>query len=211
MGSRKIEREKFHLTVACSVRFSKAIKRMKVEIKDIVESNLDDIPETCKGCLYWEFPKDSEKARENDLSKATLEPINKKKNWFIQTMKTFGICGKIVYRNNLPVGYAQYAPSTRLPNIASYKSKAVGRIENGTVFLSCLFIADKSLRGKGIGMKLLDNIVSDLKRRGFRAIETLARRGSANNPSGPVELYLKKGFYIKNEANPDFPLVRLDL
>ena len=60
-------------------------------------------------------------------------------------------------------------------------------------------------------MKLLDSIVADLKKQGFKVIETFTRRGSTNNPSGPVELYLKRGFYIKNEANPDFPLVRLDL
>lgn len=183
---------------------------MRVEIKDITESNLHDIPQPCRGCLYWEFPEDFEKARE-DPSKVSLELIKKKKGWFTQSLKTFGICGKIVYCNNLPVGYAQYAPSTRLPNIASYKSKAVGRIEDGTVFLSCLFIAEKSLRGKGIGMELLDSIIADLKKQGFKAIETFARRGSTNNPSGPIELYLKRGFYIKNEANPDFPLVRLDL
>ena len=72
---------------------------MKVEIKDIIESNLDDIPEPCRGCVYWEFPEDFEKARE-DPSKVLLELIKKKKNWFTQSTKTFGICGKIVYCNN---------------------------------------------------------------------------------------------------------------
>lgn len=183
---------------------------MQVEIKSITESNLDDIPKPCRGCTYWEFRRDVDKAREHP-SKVTLEQTSKKKDWFIHTMKTFGICGKIGYFNQLPVGYAQYAPSNRLPNIASYKCKAIGLIEDGTVFLSCLFINEKSLRGKGSGTKLLDNVVTDLENRGFKAIETFAGKGSANNPSGPVELYLKRGFYIKNEANPNFPLMRLDL
>ncbi len=185
-------------------------EHMQVEIKNITESNLDDIPKPCRGCIYWEFPRDIDKAGEHP-SKVTMEQIRKKKEWFIQTMKTFGICGKIVYYNQLPVGHAQYAPSHRLPNIANYKSKAIGIIEDGTVFLSCLFITDKSLRGEGIGTKLLDNIVTDLENRGFKAIETFAGKGSANNPSGPVKLYLKKGFYIKNETTPNFPLMRLDL
>ncbi len=184
--------------------------RVKITIKDIAESNLDDIPRPCNGCLYWEFPEDFEKTRA-DASKAMSELIEKKKTWFSQRMKTFGVCGKIVYYNNLPVGYAQYAPSRYLPNVVDYKSKAVGRIEDGAVFLSCLFIADKSLRGKRIGTKLLDSIIADLKKRGFKALETFALRGSSNNPSGPAELYLKRGFSIKNEANPNFPLMRLDL
>lgn len=183
---------------------------VKIEINDIAESNLDDIPKPCNGCLYWEFPEDFEKTKEDPV-KAMSELIEKKKEWFSQRMKTFGVCGKIVYYNNLPVGYAQYAPSRYLPRVVSYRSEAVGRIEDGAVFLSCLFIADKSLRGKRIGTKLLASIIVDLKKRGFKALETFALRGSSNNPSGPVELYLKRGFSIKNEANPIFPLMRLDL
>lgn len=29
--------------------------------------------------------------------------------------------------------------------------------------------------------------------------------------SGPVDFYLKNGFYVKNENNPHFSIVRLDL
>jgi len=60
-------------------------------------------------------------------------------------------------------------------------------------------------------MKLLESIILDLKKRGFKAIETFARKGASNNPSGPVKLYFKKGFRIKDETNPEFPLVRLEL
>lgn len=47
-------------------------------------------------------------------------------------------------------------------------------------------------------------------RLGLRAVETFARRGSPNNPSGPLEFYLKQGFKVK--ADDEFlPLLRLDL
>ena len=179
---------------------------MKAVVKDITRENLDDIPEPCRSCVYWEFPEDSEKAK---LLKSEL--VRKKKEWFLQTLREFGNCGKIVYYNNSAVGYAQYAPATRLPNIESYESELVGRLEGGTIFLSCLYISEKALRGRGIGMKLLESIISDLKKRGFKAVETFARKGASNNPSGPFELYLKKGFRIKDETNPEFPLVKLEL
>jgi len=179
---------------------------MKAVVKGITRENLDDIPEPCRSCVYWEFPEDSEKAK---LLKSEL--VRKKKEWFLQTLREFGNCGKIVYYNNSVVGYAQYGPVTHLPNISSYGSKLVGRLEDGTVFLSCLYITKKALRGRGIGLKLLESIILDLKKRGFKAIETFARRGSSNNPSGPIEIYLKKGFHIKDETNPEFTLVRLEL
>jgi GNAT superfamily N-acetyltransferase len=84
-------------------------------------------------------------------------------------------------------------------------------MEEGVVFLSCLYIADKTLRGRGLGEALLQNIIDDLKRRGFKAVETFARRGDSNNPSGPLEFYIKNGFTFKDKTNPDRPLMRLFL
>lgn len=183
---------------------------MEIIIKDIRESNLNDIPEICSYCIYWSFPEEFERAK-SELSKRKQELIAKKRLWILQTLKQFGSCGKILHYNNMPVGYAEYGPPSRFPQIKEYKSQQIGKIEDGVVFLSCLYIVDKNLRGKGLGEKLLDDVITDLKRRGFKAIETYARKGSTENPSGPVELYLKKGFYMKNEDNPEFPIVRLNL
>ena len=185
---------------------------MGVVIEDITESNLKDLPAPCRGCIYWEFPKEFDRAREEKTeAQKRLEFEEKKRQWFIQTMREFGTCGKIVYREGNPVAYAQFAPSARLPNTRHYESQPVGRQEEGVVFISCLYVADEALRGRGLGEALLQNIIDDLKRRGFKAVETFARRGNSENPSGPFEFYMKKGFHVKNETNPEFPLVRLDL
>ncbi|RJS76224.1 GNAT family N-acetyltransferase [Candidatus Bathyarchaeota archaeon] len=181
---------------------------MAVKIEDITESNLNDIPRMCRCCLYWSFPEESEK---KDASKHKQALESKKKEWILQTLKEFGSCGKILYYDNKPVGYAEYGPSSRFPQIEEYQSQPIGKIEAGVVFLSCLTIVDENLRGKGLGWKLLDSVIADMKKRGFKAIETYARRDSSNNPSGPVEFYLKKGFKIKDETDPEFPIVRLNL
>jgi len=183
---------------------------METVIKDITESNLNDIPETCSYCIYWSFPEEFERTK-SELSKKKPELTAKKRRWILQSLKGFGSCGKILYQNNAPVGYAEYGPSSRFPSINEYKSQPIGEIEEGVVFISCLYIADENQRRKGLGEKLLESIIADLKRRGFKAIETYARKGSPENPSGPVEFYLKKGFQIKNEDNPEFPIVRLNL
>jgi len=182
---------------------------IEVNVEDIRESNLKDIPDPCRGCVYWEFPEDFEKGKEDPQKKWELE--NKKKEWFKQTMKEFGTCGKIVYHEGEPIAYAQYASSARLPNINEYESKPVGKLEEGVVFLSCLFIVDETMRGQSIGKLLLQNIIEDLRRRGFKAIETFASRSDVENPSGPMAFYIRNGFHIKDKTNPEFPLMRFYL
>jgi hypothetical protein len=49
-----------------------------------------------------------------------------------------------------------------------------------------------------------------LRKRGIKAVETFTRKRKANNPSGPVEFYLRNGFRIHKD-DIVFPLVRLDL
>ena len=148
-------------------------------IADITEANLKDIPESCKACVYWEFPEDFDKAKEQKAElERRLEFKRKKQEWFVNTMRHFGTCCKIAYYNDRPVAYAQFAPSDRLPNTAHYASHPVGKSEEGAIFLSCLYVADKELRGKGLGKALLRNIIYDIRKRGFKTIETFARKGN---------------------------------
>lgn len=183
---------------------------MNPVIISITQSNFEAIPEKCRSCLYWSFPEETEKLN-SKISATNQKLIEKKKQSLLHTLQEFGNCAKILYYNDVPVGYAEYGPSHRFPQIKEYKSQPIGQIDEGVVFLSCLYIVDETLRRKGLGEKLLDNVIADLKGRGFTAIETYAREGSTNNPSGPIELYRKKGFYVKDDANPEFPIARLDL
>lgn len=179
-------------------------KTMKVEILDLTEKNLKDVPEwktypfSCKYCLYWELP------REYEVSKTKIKEdlLREKLRWIENTRKNFGNCGKLLYLNGIAVGYAQYAPPDFFPRLGDYRSDAV--------LISCLFIPYRDLRGVGLGTQLLHSIIEDLRKRGIKAVETYARKGNSENPSGPVEFYLKNGFRIHRE-DPEFPLMRLDL
>jgi hypothetical protein len=139
--------------------------RPTFRIADITEPSLADIPESCKACIYWEFPEDFDKAKQQKTeSERRLEFVRKKHEWFVNTMREFGTCGKITYYKDRPVAYAQFAPSDCLPNTVHYPSHPVGKSEEGVIFLSCLYVAEKTLRGKGLGKTLLTNIVEDLGR-----------------------------------------------
>jgi GNAT superfamily N-acetyltransferase len=188
-------------------------EEIEVDIEDITEANLKDIPASCRGCVYWECPEEFDKAKqENTVLQKQWEFEKKKYEWFIKTREEFGTCGKIAYYKGKPVAYAQYAHADFIPNVSTYKSSsAVGKRKQGVVFISCLYISDKTMRGKGLGDTLLRTIIDELRSREFTAIETFARRGNPDNPSGPLEFYIRNGFVIKDNSNPEYPLVTLYL
>ena len=118
-----------------------------------------------------------------------------------------GSCGKLLFVGNAVVGYAQYAPAQFLPGAREYPA---GPVSEDAVLLACLFIPKPKFRGRGLGSLFLEAILEELSARGIQAVETFARRGSAENPSGPVEFYLRHGFSVLRD-DPEFPLLRRDL
>lgn len=180
---------------------------MRIEIADLTEDNLRDAPEwdsspySCKYCIYWEFLEECA-----DLSEKK-ENLQKKSGWLQNVNRVFGACGKIVYVDGTPVGYTQYAPPALLPGSAHYPS---GPPDKDAVLISCLFIPQKKYRHMGLGSQLLSNIINDLRKKGVKAVETFARKGNPNNPSGPAEFYIKNGFAIHKD-DTEYPLMKLVL
>jgi ribosomal protein S18 acetylase RimI-like enzyme len=134
------------------------------------------------------------------------EMEKKKREWFNKVAKEFGNCIKIAYFNDVPIGFILYAPAKFFPRVKEY---AAGPTSEDAVFIACLYISSKEMRGKELGTRMIENLINELKEKGFKAIETFARKSSENNPSGPLKFYLKHNFKIKNDKD-DFPLLRLE-
>lgn len=170
-------------------------------IEKVNRDNFKDVPGPCRYCLYWQTI--------GPFDEKTLKPEmeQRKREWFNKVIREFGNCGFVAYLSGFPIGFIQYAPAKFFPRVGEYTS---GPPSEDSVFLACLYIANKKEHGKGLGTAMLENLIAELRGRGFKAVETFARKSSQNNPSGPLELYLKHGFKIKTDRN-DFPLVRLEL
>jgi GNAT superfamily N-acetyltransferase len=173
---------------------------VNIEIVDISDANLGRLPEVgCRYCLYWEQP---DRDRWPDpLSER--EAANRE--WFRRVSAEFGPCGKLVVVGSEVVGYAKFSPPVHLPCVADYEC---GPPDDDAVFIACLYLW--GLQGKGIGSALLEAILGDLCAGGLPAVETFARKSSANNPSGPLRFWLKHGFTVVREDD-DFALVRREL
>jgi GNAT superfamily N-acetyltransferase len=113
---------------------------------------------------------------------------------------------KVAYLNEAPIGFVQNTPARFFPRVKEYAS---GPPAENAILITCLYIVDRKARGRGIGPDILRKLLSDLRQKSVETVETFAGKGSANNPSGPLKLYLKHGFKVKNEKD-DFPLVRLE-
>ncbi len=172
-----------------------------LKIEKIAKHNFKDIPSPCKYCLYWQ----TSAPFDEKMLKPEME--HEKRERFSKVIREFGNCGFIAYFSGVPIGFIQYAPAKFFPRIKEYVS---GPPSEDAVFLACLYIANKEARRKGIGTTMLKELLAELGKTKFEAVETFAGKKSENNPSGPLELYLKHGFKIKNDKD-DFPLVRLEL
>jgi GNAT superfamily N-acetyltransferase len=163
-------------------------------------------PYSCIYCAFWEqlnfddyTPR--EKAEET------------KRKWFTDVRRKFGNCGFIAYVDDKPVGFAQYAPAEFFPSISKYGDLIPSK---DAVFLACLYIPNRELRGKGIGKQMLEKVTSELQSRGYRVVEAFAR--TADTPSenipdwytGPLEFFVKMGFIVK-KRNGQIALVRKEL
>jgi GNAT superfamily N-acetyltransferase len=169
-------------------------------LKPVTKENIKDIPGYCKQCLYWQTVDADKKPPENQTEKI-------KQNWLLRVQKEEGISGYIAYVNSAPVGYVQLAWARHFPRLKKYTNAVPSK---DAVFLACLYIPKRENQNKGYGTQMLRSLIAELRQRGFKAIETFARKSSSENPSGPLGFYLKNGFNVKRDDS-DFPLARLNL
>jgi GNAT superfamily N-acetyltransferase len=183
-----------------------------VEVQPVNMENFKDLPRfrlfpySCMYCSFWEqlnFDDDTPKEKAEET----------KRKWFTHVRRKFGNCGFIGYVDNKPVGFAQYAPPEFFPSISKYGNLIPSR---DAVFLVCLYVPNRELRGKGIGTQMFEEVTSDLRSRSYGAVEAFARTSDTSSDSipdwytGPLEFFLKIGFRVEKK-NGQIALVRKEL
>ena len=181
---------------------------MESLIEELTEDSITRAPQfavypfSCSYCLFWERPEDFRKPVDR-------ETFLLRKRVFIQSLrKSSDSCRKIAFVNGKAVAYLLYASPALLPGLSNYDHLVVP--DGDSLFLACLFIPERRFRGTGIADELLNCTIGYALKHSYRAVETIARRGYDENPSGPVRFYEKRGFSIAQD-HEEFPLVRLDL
>jgi hypothetical protein len=107
---------------------------MIIEVKPVGVENFKDLPSfslfpySCRYCAFWESLDFDDETKKEDAEQT-------KQKWFSNVRKEFGTCGFIVYVNDDPVGFAEYAPVKYFPTISKYFGLTPS---DDAIFLACL-------------------------------------------------------------------------
>ena len=137
-------------------------------------------------------------------------------------IRDYPLCG---YKNIKQEGYKRktdwlkkrFKEEMKAKILQSAQDGSVGMIEyvpgehawraveaKGYMFIHCLFIMPKKLKGKGYGSLLVEECIKDAKRKKMHGVAVVTRKGTW---MASKELFLKKGFEIVDTAPPDFELL----
>jgi GNAT superfamily N-acetyltransferase len=165
--------------------------------------NLEHLPKRCRKCVFWELaPHLKEQAEE--YGQTDFE----KEAWVSSVLLEWGSCGRIIYVDNVPAGYALYAPPSAVPRAVAFPTAPVSA---DAVLLTALRVLPEFERG-GLGRVLVQAVAKDLTRRGVRAIEAFgdAAPTADSHCVIPADFLLSVGFKTVR-AHHRWPRLRLEL
>ncbi len=179
---------------------------MARRIVRLTRDTLAELPESARGCLFWELDPVARR-RAEQAGEAAAE----KAAWVSRVLLEWGSCGRVVLVDGRGAGFVLYAPPAYLPGSASLPTAPVGE---DAVQLATMYV-DPAHRGGGFGRLLMQAMAGDLLRRGgIRAVEAFGLQGRpARHGEGcvlPADFLLRVGFTTQR-AHPRYPRMRLEL
>ncbi|MBB3662731.1 GNAT superfamily N-acetyltransferase [Prauserella sediminis] len=141
---------------------------MSRRIVGVTLDNLEQLPQHCRRCVYWELAPHLKQQAE-EFGETEVE----KEAWVSGVLLEWGSCGRIVYSGRLPVGFVLYAPPNAVPRSDAFPTSPPSP---DAVLLTAFHILPE-FRGSGLGRMLVQAVAKDLTRRGVKAIEAFGDAG----------------------------------
>jgi GNAT superfamily N-acetyltransferase len=179
---------------------------MTRRIHDLGLTNLDDLPSTCRACIFWEVGGAPQGPRAGEEAAAA----GRKEAWWQATQLEWGTPGKALYVDDKPMGYATFGPADHFPRVRQLGPS----VSDDALLLAALWVAPQ-IRDTGAAKMLLQSVLRETHRRGAKALEAFGARGSGSGRQlttcfVPEEFLLAHGFELRQD-HMDYPLLRLDL
>ncbi|HWC80159.1 MAG TPA: GNAT family N-acetyltransferase [Pseudonocardiaceae bacterium] len=176
---------------------------MSRHIVGVTLDNLEHLPKQCRHCVFWELAphlrEEAELYGQTDFEKEA---------WVSSVLLEWGSCGRIVYVEDVPAGYAMYAPPSVVPRAVAFPTAPVSA---DAVLLTVLRILP-DFAGAGLGRMLVQAVAKDLTRRGVKAIEAFgdAQPGPDSSCVTPADFLRSVGFKTVR-PHQRWPRLRLEL
>lgn len=124
--------------------------------------NLSDLPQRCRSCVFWELdPVRGAAAVKGGRAE------EEKEAWVSAVLLEWGSCGRVVYVDDVPVGFVLYAPPAYVPRATAFPTSPVS--PDAVQLMTALILP--GYQGQGLGRVMVQTVAKDLLRRGFKAIE----------------------------------------
>lgn len=181
---------------------------MSRRVVGVTLDNLEQLPKSCRRCVYWELAPHL-KAQAEEFGSTEVE----KEAWVSSVLLEWGSCGRLVFSDSLPVGFVLYAPPNLVPRANAFPTSP----PSADAVLLTGFHVLPEFRGGGLGRMLVQSVAKDLTRRGVRAIEAFgdAKPGETANEGAhdcvvPADFLTSVGFKTVR-PHPKWPRLRLEL
>ncbi|HEX5597381.1 MAG TPA: GNAT family N-acetyltransferase [Micromonosporaceae bacterium] len=195
---------------------------MSRRLVSLTLDTLEDLPRSCRQCVYWELdPLSAERAC------AAGDPALEKEAWVSQALLEWGSCGKLVYVDGLPAGFVMYAPPAYVPRSMAFPTSPVSA--DAVLLMTARVVP--AFAGGGLGRMLVQGVARDLTKRGIKAIEAFGNAVAGDTATGeaaaseaprldvgrdtggclvPADFFLSVGFKTVRQHSR-YPRLRLEL
>ena len=164
--------------------------------------NLNDLPQQCRRCLFWELGPLADPD-----PPAPEEAALAKEAWLSATLLDWGSCGKVAYVAGVPAGYALFAPPGFVPRSMSFPTSPV----SGDAVLLMNAHVLPEWRNAGVGRMLAQAVAAELVPRGVKAIEAFGGTGPASRGCLMPADYLRSVGFKTIRPHPVYPRLRMEL
>ncbi|WP_330185589.1 GNAT family N-acetyltransferase [Nocardia sp. NBC_01503] len=140
---------------------------MSTSVTALTLGGLDKLPAHARRCVFWEMdPAVAADSREFS------DPVFEKEAWLSTVLLEWGSCGQVALIDGQPAGVALYSPPSVVPRAGLFPTSPVSP---DAVLLTTLR-AEFPYHSGDVAQQLIQAVVSDLVRRGVRAIEAFGIR-----------------------------------
>ena len=183
---------------------------MSRRVARLTLDTLADLPDDARGCVFWELDP-VRRARVLESGQG----VEEKEAWLSRVLLEWGSCGRVLYVDDVAVGYALYAPPVYFGGAVSLPTAPPSE---DAVLLATVLVRPEHAGG-GLGRVLMQSVVKDLvKRGGIRALEAFGDT-RAPGPGHPVDHtfcvppadYLAHVGFKTVRSHVRYPRLRLDL
>ena len=176
---------------------------MSRHVVGVTLDNLEHLPKKCRHCVFWELAphlrEEAEQFGQTDFEKEA---------WISSVLLEWGSCGRIVYLDSVPAGYALYAPPSAVPRSVAFPTSPVSA---DAVLLTTVRILPE-FAGSGLGRMLVQAVAKDLTRRGVKAIEAFGDESPEPDAACVVPAdFLRSVGFKTVRPHARWPRLRLEL